>query len=209
MTAGRPRASISTSRVRKSRPSSSIRMKTIPTRSPRPWMSSWPGSAARPKGRIHDRLPQAGVRPFDQIPNDVECRQELDFRGSFHLPDRRGCRPGGRLDGSGQSRPRHGHKNAGCRSKRGGMMDPEEVAKLSNGLVAEMCEKMHSMRGSGPDYHRCAAAASTTLLFHIMSLGLHKSKENAVEILTAVLSDVADNLKELRGIQLRVEVHAK
>jgi len=87
-------------------------------------------------------------------------------------------------------------------------MNPEEIAKLSNGLVAEMCEKMHSMLGAGPEYHRCAAAASTTLLFHVMSMGLHKSKDNAVEILSAILEDVSDNLKKLRDLDLHIEVNA-
>lgn len=88
-------------------------------------------------------------------------------------------------------------------------MDPEEAAKLGNILVAEMCEKMHGILGEGADYHRCTAAATTTLLFHVMSLGLHKSKETSIQILSAILEDVAVNLKNMRGLQLHVEVRAK
>lgn len=88
-------------------------------------------------------------------------------------------------------------------------MKPEEVAKLSNVLVAEICEKMHALLGEGADYHRCAAAGATTLLFHVMRLSLHKSKEASVQILSAILEDVAVNLKETSGIQLHIKVSAK
>jgi len=42
-----------------------------------------------------------------------------------------------------------------------------------------------------------------------MSLGLHKSKEASIQILSAILEDVAVNLKDMRGLQLHVEVRAK
>lgn len=88
-------------------------------------------------------------------------------------------------------------------------MKPEEVAFTGNVLTAEMCDKMHAMLGEGADYQRCAAAASTTLLFHIFRLGLHISKEHALEVLRSVLADVAVNLKTFSNLDLQVEVKLK
>ena len=88
-------------------------------------------------------------------------------------------------------------------------MKPEDVVKLGNILTAEMCEKMHALLGEGADYQRCAASASTTLLFHIARLGLHVSKAQALEILRSVLADVAVNLKTMSNIDLEVEVKIK
>lgn len=88
-------------------------------------------------------------------------------------------------------------------------MKPEEIAFAGNVLVTEMCEKMHAMLGEGADYQRCAAAASTTLLFHIFRLGLRVSKEHALEILKSVLADVGVNLKTYSNLDLEVEVKLK
>lgn len=87
-------------------------------------------------------------------------------------------------------------------------MTLEEVAQDGNEGAVKMLTAFLDKYGEGKQYKCAATAAASVLLIHAFRLGL-PSQEKGVEILGAVLSDVAHNIHETSGHQVEFQVVAQ
>lgn len=85
-------------------------------------------------------------------------------------------------------------------------MTLEEVARLGNDASAQLCASMLDRFGPGREYECAIGSAATTLLFHVFRVMLPKSKDKAIEVVGAVLGDVAHNIRETSGDEVRFAV---
>ncbi len=83
----------------------------------------------------------------------------------------------------------------------------EETAKSGNRAAIELCEQMMRLFGpQGNRYSIAVGSAATAMLFHTYRISVRHSRKMAVDILQAILDDVARNVKDINGDDLKFTV---
>ncbi len=86
-------------------------------------------------------------------------------------------------------------------------MEPEEIAKSGNRAAIELCEQLMRLFGpQGDGYSIAVGTAATAMLFHAYRISRRHSKKRAVDVLQAILDDVARNIKDLSNDEIKVTV---
>jgi hypothetical protein len=84
-------------------------------------------------------------------------------------------------------------------------MTLEEASKFGNEAAAQVLRQILDVVGPGTRYRTIVGAMATSLLFHAFRLELPGSAK-AIEMLQAILGDVALNVKTLSGRKIRFTV---
>ena len=87
-------------------------------------------------------------------------------------------------------------------------MELEQVAKVGNHVTVEVCEQLMERFGPGKAYNCVIGTVATAMLFHSYRIHAHQSRKNGVEVLQAILEDVARNIKDINGDDIKFTVVA-
>lgn len=86
-------------------------------------------------------------------------------------------------------------------------MESKEIAKVGNFAAADLCEQLMERFGpQGDAYSIAVGTAATAMLFHSYRISLRRSRKTQIEVLQAILDDVARNIKDINHDDIKFTV---